>query len=110
MQRSYSWCRIWFKPKWLKDLQVRSSEARDNEVAQLKASLANMQEKFSSFEEMKERLSQFDETEQRMAHMLQQMQQITSQCSQVGNNVCLIPLIMLFPCWVCLIICYDGWH
>ena len=81
----------------LSDLQIRSSPARDDEVAQLKASLANMQEKLSSFEEMKERLSQFEEMEKRMAHMLQQMQQITSQCSQVGNNVCLIPLIMLFP-------------
>ncbi|XP_030924792.1 uncharacterized protein LOC115951783 [Quercus lobata] len=81
----------------LTDLQIRSSQERDDEVAQLKASLANMQEKLSSFEEMKERLSQFEEMEKRMAHMLQQMQQITSQCSQVGNNVCLIPLIMLFP-------------
>ena len=100
----------WSSKSALTDLQVRSSEARDNEVAQLKASLVNMQEKFSSFEEMKERLSQFEETEQRMARMLQKMQQITSQCSQVGNNVCLIPLIMLFPWWVCLIICCDGWH
>ena len=36
---------------------------------------------------MKERLSQFEEIEQRMARMFQQMQQITSQCSQVGINV-----------------------
>ncbi|XP_050284332.1 uncharacterized protein LOC126724074 isoform X4 [Quercus robur] len=57
-------------------------QARDDEVAQLKASLANMQVKLSSFEEMKERLSQFEEMQQRMARMLQQMQQITSQCSQ----------------------------
>ena len=28
----------------------------------------------------------FKEMEQRMAHMLQQMQQTTSQCSQVGIN------------------------
>ena len=35
---------------------------------------------------MKERLSQFEEMEQRMAHMLQQVQQITSQCNQVGIN------------------------
>ncbi|KAL4627082.1 hypothetical protein ACB092_05G141700 [Castanea dentata] len=64
----------------LTDLQIRSSQSRDEEVPQLKASLAKMQEKFSSFDEMKERLSQFKEMEQRMAHMLQQMQQITSQC------------------------------
>ena len=30
-----------------------------------------------------------------MARMFQQMQQINSQCSQVGINVFLIPLIML---------------
>ena len=78
------------------DLQIRSSQPRDDEVAQLKASLAEMQEKLSAFDEMKERLSQFEEMEQRMARMLQQMQQITSQCSQVGINVCLIPLIGYF--------------
>ena len=61
-----------------------------------KASLAEMQEKLSAFDEMKERLSQFEEMGQRMARMLQQMQQITSQCSQVGINVCLIPLIGYF--------------
>ncbi|KAL0007828.1 hypothetical protein SO802_009330 [Lithocarpus litseifolius] len=65
----------------LTDLQIRSSQAREDEVAQLKASLANMQEKLSSFEKMKEKLSQFEEMKQRMARMLQQMQQITSQCS-----------------------------
>ena len=65
------------------DLQIQSSQARDDEVAQLKASLADMHEKLSSFDEMKERLSQFEKMEQRMARMLQQMQQITSQCSQV---------------------------
>ncbi|KAL0017546.1 hypothetical protein SO802_004615 [Lithocarpus litseifolius] len=70
----------------LTDLQIRSSQSRDNEVAQLKASLAKMQEKLSSFDEMKERLSQFKEIKQRMARMLQQIQQITSQCSQVGIN------------------------
>ena len=68
------------------DLQIRSSQSRHNEVAQLKASLAKMKEKLSTFDEMKERLSQFEEMEQRMARMLQQVQQITSQCSQVGIN------------------------
>nr|POE76925.1 hypothetical protein CFP56_26316 [Quercus suber] len=58
----------------LMDIQIRSSQARDDEVAQQKASLANMEEKLSSFEEMKERLSQFKMIEQRMARMLQQMQ------------------------------------
>ena len=67
----------------LTDIQILSRQARDDEVAQLKASLANMQEKLSSFEEMKEKISQFEEMQQRMARMLQQMQQITSQCSQV---------------------------
>uniref|UniRef100_A0A7N2QXE4 FMN-dependent dehydrogenase domain-containing protein n=1 Tax=Quercus lobata TaxID=97700 RepID=A0A7N2QXE4_QUELO len=71
----------------LTDIQIRSRQARDDEVAQLKASLANMQEKLSSFEEMKERLSQFEEMQQRMARMLQQMQQITSQCSQLLEDV-----------------------
>ena len=70
----------------LTDLQIRSSQSRDDEVAQLKASLAKMQEKLSSFDEMKERLSQFEKIEQRMACMLQQVKQITSQCSQVGIN------------------------
>ena len=65
------------------DIQIRSSQARDNEVAQLKASLAIMEEKLASFDEMKERLSQFKEMEQIMACMLQQMQQISSQCNQV---------------------------
>ncbi|KAK9986987.1 hypothetical protein SO802_031938 [Lithocarpus litseifolius] len=55
----------------LTDIQIRSSQVRDDEVAELKASLANMQEKLSSSEEMKERLSQFEEMEQRMARMLQ---------------------------------------
>ncbi|XP_050284321.1 uncharacterized protein LOC126724074 isoform X3 [Quercus robur] len=70
----------------LTDIQIRSRQARDDEVAQLKASLANMQVKLSSFEEMKERLSQFEEMQQRMARMLQQMQQITSQCSQTMHS------------------------
>ena len=70
----------------LTDLQIRSSQSRDDEVAQLKASLAKMQEKLSSFDEMKERLSQFEKIEQRMACMLQQVKQITSQCNQVGIN------------------------
>ena len=68
------------------DLQIRSSQSRDNEIAQLKASLVEMQEKLSTFDEMKERLSQFEKMEQRMARILQQVQQITSQCSQVGIN------------------------
>ena len=40
----------------LTDIQIRSSQARDDEVAQLKASLATMEEKLTSFDEMKERL------------------------------------------------------
>ncbi|XP_050264198.1 uncharacterized protein LOC126708445 [Quercus robur] len=47
----------------LTDLQIRSSQSRDDEVAQLKASLAEMQEKLSAFDEMKERLGQFEEME-----------------------------------------------
>ena len=65
----------------LTDGQVHSSEARDNEAAQLKASLATMEEKLACFDEMKERLTQFKDMEQRMARMLQQMQQLSSQCS-----------------------------
>ena len=42
-----------------------------------------MEEKLASFDEMKEILNQFEEIEQRMARMLQQMQQISSQCNQV---------------------------
>ena len=38
----------------LTDNQVQLSEARDNEVAQLKASLATMEEKLVGFDEMKE--------------------------------------------------------
>ena len=67
----------------LTDIEIHSSQARDNEVAQLKASLATMQDKLESFDEMKEILSQFKEMEQRMTRMLQQMQQISSQCNQV---------------------------
>ena len=71
----------------LTDIEIHSSQARDNEVAQLKASLATMQDKLESFDEMKERLSQFEEMEQRMeqrmARMFQQMQQSSSQCNQV---------------------------
>lgn len=67
----------------LTDIEIHSSQARDNEVAQLKASLATMEDKLASFDEMKERLSQFEDMEQRMeqrmAHMFQQMQ---SQCNQ----------------------------
>ncbi|XP_050258895.1 uncharacterized protein LOC126703877 [Quercus robur] len=66
----------------LTDIEIHSSQARDNEVAQLKASLATMEDKLASFDEMKERLSQFEEMEQRMARMFQQMQQISSQCNQ----------------------------
>ncbi|XP_030936675.1 uncharacterized protein LOC115961915 [Quercus lobata] len=70
----------------LTDIEIHSSQARDNEVAQLKASLATMQDKLESFDEMKERLSQFEEMEQRMeqrmARMFQQMQQSSSQCNQ----------------------------
>ena len=67
----------------LTDIEIHSSQARDNEVAQLKASLATMEDKLGSFDEMKKSLSQFEEMEQRMAHMLQQMQTISSQCNQV---------------------------
>ncbi|KAL0010794.1 hypothetical protein SO802_005902 [Lithocarpus litseifolius] len=61
----------------LTNIEIHSSQARDNEVAQLKASLATMEEKLASFDEMKERPSQFEEMEQRMARMVQQMQQIS---------------------------------
>ena len=74
----------------LTDSEIQSSQARDNEVAQLKASLATMEEKLvgfvemkekvSQFEEMKEKVSQFEEIEQRMARMLQQ---ISTQYNQV---------------------------
>ena len=67
----------------LTDSQVQSSEARDNEVAQVKASLASMEEKLACFDEMKERLTQFEDMEQRMARMLQQMHQLSSQCNRV---------------------------
>ena len=55
----------------LMDIEIHSSQARDNEVAQLKASLTTMKEKLASFDKMKERLSQFEKMEQRMARMLQ---------------------------------------
>ena len=62
----------------LTDSEIRSSQARDNEVAQLKASLATMEEKLAGFDEMKEKLSKFEEMEQRMeqrmTRMFQQMQ------------------------------------
>ena len=83
---------IWFGPSpsaWSRkstvfmDSQVQSSEARDNEVAQLKASLATMEEKLACFDEMKEKLTEFEDMEQIMARMLQQMQQLSSQFSQV---------------------------
>ena len=71
----------------LTDSEIQSSQARDNEVAQLKASLATMEEKLVGFDEMKEKVSQFEEMEQRMeqrmARMLEQMQQISTQCNQV---------------------------
>ena len=63
----------------LMSIQIQSSQARDNEVEQLKASLATMDEKLASFDAMRERLSQFEDMEQRMARMLQQMQRISSQ-------------------------------
>ncbi|KAK9996699.1 hypothetical protein SO802_021385 [Lithocarpus litseifolius] len=80
----------------LTDIETHSSQARDNEVAQLKATLATvedklvgfdeMKEKLAGFDEMKENLSQFEEMEQRMARMLQQMQHISSQCNQPCVN------------------------
>ncbi|KAK9984959.1 hypothetical protein SO802_034484 [Lithocarpus litseifolius] len=66
----------------LTDIETHSSQARDNEVAQLKAALATMEDKLAGFDEMKEKLSQFEEMEQRMARMLQQMQHISCQCNQ----------------------------
>ncbi|XP_075669815.1 uncharacterized protein LOC142639539 [Castanea sativa] len=45
----------------LTNIEIHSSQARDNEVAQLKASLATMEEKLAGFDEMKQRLSQFEE-------------------------------------------------
>ncbi|KAM4110902.1 hypothetical protein ACJW30_05G027200 [Castanea mollissima] len=71
----------------LTDIEIHSSQVRANKVAQLKASLATMEEKLASFDEIKERLSQFEEMEQRMARMLQQMQQIFSQCNQDVHSV-----------------------
>ena len=56
----------WSSKSALIDIEIRSSQARDNEVAQLKASLATMEDKLASFDEMKERLSQFEDMEQRM--------------------------------------------
>ena len=73
----------WSSKSALTNIEIHSSQARDNEVAQLKAFLATMEDKLASFDEMKERLSQFEDMEQRIARMLQQMQQISSQCSQV---------------------------
>ena len=67
----------------LTDSEIQSSQARDIEITQLKASLAIMEEKLVGFEEMKEKVSQFKEMEQRMARMFQQMQQISTQCNQV---------------------------
>ena len=61
----------------LTDIEIHSSQARDNEVAQLKASLATMQDKLAGFEEREQRM------EQRMASMFQQMQQSSSQFNQV---------------------------
>ncbi|KAL0007164.1 hypothetical protein SO802_008666 [Lithocarpus litseifolius] len=67
----------------LTEIETHSSQARDNEVAQLKTTLATMEdklagfdemkEKLAGFDEMKEKLSQFEKMEQRMARMLQQM-------------------------------------
>ena len=50
----------------LTDSEIQSSQARDNEVTQLKAFLATMEEKLVGFEEMKEKVSKFEEIEQRM--------------------------------------------
>ncbi|KAL4616358.1 hypothetical protein ACB092_07G194000 [Castanea dentata] len=67
----------------LTDIEIRSSQARDNEVAQLKASLATMEEKLAGFDEMKQKLSQFEEMEQRMEQrMARMLQQISPQCNQ----------------------------
>ena len=75
----------------LTDIEIHSSQARDNDIAQLKASLATMEEKLVGFDEMKEKVSQFEEMEQRMeqrmASMFQQMQQLSSQCNQDRKSV-----------------------
>ncbi|KAL0012767.1 hypothetical protein SO802_007875 [Lithocarpus litseifolius] len=91
----------------LTDIETHSRQARDNEVAQLKATLATMEdkladfdevkEKLAGFDEMKEKLSQFEEMEQRMARMLQQMQHISSQCNQDINKDLDIPLAQQSP-------------
>ncbi|KAL0003168.1 hypothetical protein SO802_016949 [Lithocarpus litseifolius] len=45
----------------LTNIETHSSQARDNEVAQLKATLATMEDKLAGFDEMKEKLASFDE-------------------------------------------------
>ena len=57
----------------LTDSEIQSSQARDNEVAQLKASLATMEEKLAGFDEMKEKLSQFEEMKQRVEQRMARM-------------------------------------
>ena len=54
----------------LTDIEIHSSQARDNKVKQMKASLATIKEKLASFDKIKEKLSQFEEIKQRMARML----------------------------------------
>ncbi|XP_075650322.1 uncharacterized protein LOC142620904 [Castanea sativa] len=83
----------------LTDIEIHSSQARDNEVAQLKASLATMEEKLAGFDEMKQKLSQFEEMEQRMEERMEErmeqrmeqrleqrvarmLQQMSPQCNQ----------------------------
>ena len=59
----------------LTDLQIQSSQARDNEVAQMKEELTTLMEKLACFDQVQEKLRQFEDMEERMARMFQQMQQ-----------------------------------
>ncbi|KAL0001248.1 hypothetical protein SO802_015029 [Lithocarpus litseifolius] len=47
----------------LTDIEIHSSQVKDNKVAQQKASLATMEEKLASFDKMKDILVQFEEME-----------------------------------------------
>ncbi|KAK9990118.1 hypothetical protein SO802_025103 [Lithocarpus litseifolius] len=51
----------------LTDIETHSRQARDNEVAQLKATLATMEEKLADFDEMKEKLAGFDEMKEKLS-------------------------------------------
>ena len=60
------------------DLQIQSSQARDNEIAQMKEELTTLKEKLACFDQVQEKLRQFEDMEERMAHMFQQIQQHSS--------------------------------